>query len=63
MLDITRKCSGNLQLIDDIAIDLKSSGNFASIEDITRKCNPMLDLSKFTSYKNILSKAVALSHN
>ena len=29
------------QLIDGIAIDLGSSRDFASIDDIRRKCNPM----------------------
>ena len=29
------------QLIDSIAIDLGSSRDFASIDDIRRKCNPM----------------------
>ena len=36
-------------LIDDIAIDLWSSWNFASMKDIRKnKCNPIVDLSKFT---------------
>ena len=26
------------------------------MEDIKKKCNPIVDLSKFTSNKNILSK-------
>mgnify|MGYP003764434317 CR=1 FL=1 len=30
------------------------------MEDIKRKCNPTVDLSKFTSNKKILSKVVAL---
>ena len=34
-------------LIDDIAINFLSSINFTSIEDLRRKCNPMVDLSKF----------------
>ena len=29
------------QLIDSIVIDLGSSRDFASIDDIKRKCNPM----------------------
>ena len=44
------------QFIDDIAIDLQFSRNFASMEDIRKMCNPMMDLSKFTSNKKILSK-------
>ena len=36
-------------LIDDIAIDIWSYWKFAKMEDIRRKCNPMVDLSKFTS--------------
>ena len=34
-------------LIDDIAINLWSSWNFVSMEDIRRKCNLFVDLSKF----------------
>ena len=41
--------------IDYIFIDLWSSENFANMEDIKRKCNPMVSLSKFTSNKRILS--------
>ena len=33
------------------------------MEDIKRKCNPIMDLSKFTSNKKILSKVVALCYN
>ena len=51
------------QLIDGIAIDLSSSGNFASMVDIRRKYNPMIDLSKFTFNKKILSKVVTLNYN
>ena len=46
-------------LIDDITIDFWSSRNFTSIEDLRRKCNPMVDLSKFISNKKILSEVVA----
>ena len=46
-------------LIDDITIDLWSFWNFASMEYMRRKCNPTVDLSKFISNKNILSKFVA----
>ena len=33
------------------------------MEDIRKKCNPMVNLSKFTPSKNILCKVVALSYN
>ena len=33
------------------------------IEDIRKKCNPMIDLSKFTSNKKILSGVAALIYN
>ena len=51
----------NLQFkkfIDDIAINLYFSWNFASMENIKRIYNLIVDLSKFTSNKNILSKFV-----
>ena len=38
-------------LIYDITIDLWFSKNFASMEDIKRKYNTMVDLSKFTFNK------------
>ena len=47
------------QFIDDIVIDIYFFRNFASIEDIRRRCNPMVDLLKFTFNKKILSNAVA----
>ena len=37
-------------LIDDINIDIWFYGNFTSIEDIRRKYNPIVNLSKFTLY-------------
>ena len=37
------------QFIDDIAIDLEFSKTFATINDIRRKYNPIVNLSKFTS--------------
>ena len=37
------------RLIDDIAICPWFYWYFLSMEDIRRKCNPMMDLSKFTS--------------
>ena len=40
-------------LIDDVAINLWYSWNFASIENIIRKFNLTVDLSKFTSNKKI----------
>ena len=36
------------QLVDDMAIDVWSSWNFLSIENIWRWCNQMVDLSNFT---------------
>ena len=33
------------------------------MEDIRKKCNPMMDLSKFTSNKKILNGVVALIYN
>ena len=50
-------------LIDDITIDIWFSRNFPSMEDIRRKYNQMVDLSKFTSNKKILRKFVVLSYN
>ena len=51
------------QFIDDIAIDFKFFRNLASMEDIRRNCNLMVDLSKFTSNKKILSKVGAVDYN
>ena len=53
-------------LINDITIDLWPSWNFANMEDIRRKCNPMVNLSQFTSNKNKiknLSGVVVLVYN
>ena len=47
-------------LINYINIDLWSFVNVASMEDINRKFNSMVALSKFTSNKNILSRVVAI---
>ena len=47
-------------LIDDICINLWSFENFVSMEDIKRKCKIIMNLSKFTSYKEILSRVVVL---
>ena len=48
------------QFIDDTIIDLQFSRNFASIKDIRRKCNLMVDLLEFTSNKKILSNVIIL---
>ena len=37
--------------------------NFANMEDIERKCNPIVDLWKFTFNKKILSRIVATIYN
>ena len=50
-------------MIDDIANDLGSSESFTSIKDIKRKCNSVVDLSKFTFNKKILNEVVTLSYN
>ena len=51
-------------MIDDIAINLWYSWNFVSMEDIKRKCNPLLvDLSKFTPINKILNGVVILVYN
>ena len=47
-------------MIDNKVIDLWSSKNFASIENMKRKCNSIVDLSKFTSNKKILSRVVTI---
>ena len=41
-------------LIDYIVINLWFSKNFTNIEDIRKKCNPIVNLSKFASNKKIL---------
>ena len=51
------------QLIDNTIIDLWSSTNFSSMEGIKRKCNLMMDLSKFTYNKKILNEVVVLGYN
>ena len=50
-------------MIDNIAIDIWSLKNFASMDNIRRKCNLMVDLSKFTSNKKILNKVETLDYN
>ena len=47
-------------LINDITIDLWPFWNFANMEDIRRKCNPMVNLSQFTSNKKILNGIIVL---
>ena len=53
----------NSKFLDEITIDLWFYWIFVSMEDIRRKCNPMVDLSKFTSNKKILSKFVDKCYN
>ena len=50
------------QFLVNIAI-VFNSRNFTNIGDIKRKCNPMVDLSKFISDKKILGKVVPLNYN
>ena len=45
-------------LDNDITINLWSSLNFVSMKHIRRKCNSMLNFSKFISNKKILSEVV-----
>ena len=47
-------------MIDNIVIDFWSSKNFANIENMKRKYNPNVDISKFASNKKILSGVVGL---
>ena len=47
-------------LIDDIAIDFLSFENFANMKDARKKCNPMMDFTKFTFNKKILIGIVAI---
>ena len=50
-------------LIDNITINLGSFRNFANMKDILTKCNPMMNLSKFTSNKKILGAVVVIKYN
>ena len=50
-------------LIDDITIDFWYSWNFASIDDIIRKHNLSVDLSKIKYNKKILNVIVSLAYN
>ena len=47
-------------MIDDTVIDFLFSWNFAIIENIRRKCNPIVNLSKFTPNNKILSEVITL---
>ena len=47
-------------LIDDIANDFLSFESFVSMENIRRKCNQIVDLSKFIYNKMILNEIVTL---
>ena len=49
-------------LIDNIVFDFWSSKNFANIENMKRKYNSNVDLSKFASNKKILSGVVDLNY-
>ena len=44
------------QFINDIAINLQFSRNFASMEYIRRRCNLMVDFSKLASNKKNIEK-------
>ena len=50
-------------LFDDITIHIWYLGNFVSMEDIVRKCNPILNLLKFISNKKILSEVIVICCN
>ena len=47
-------------MINVIVIDFWFSWNFASMKNVNKKCNLMVDLSKFTFNKNILNEVAAL---
>ena len=46
-----------------MVIDLWSYENFASFEDVRRKYNIIVNLSKFTYNKKILSVAIIIGYN
>ena len=50
-------------MFDDIVIDFRLSGNFLSMKDIRRKYNSMMNLSKFTFNKKILSGVIVIGYN
>ena len=50
-------------LFDDIVIDFRLSENFLSMKDIRRKYNSMMNLSKFTFNKKILSEVIVIGYN
>ena len=45
-------------LIDNIVTNFWFYGNFASMKNIIKKCNPIVNFSKFTSNKKMLSGVV-----
>ena len=56
MVDLSKFTSNKFKnFIDDITVDLQFFRNFASMEYIRRRCNLMVNLSKFTFNKKILS--------
>ena len=42
--------------------DIWSYGNFAIMKDIQRKCNLLVNLSKFISNNKMLSRIIAICH-
>ena len=54
MVSQKKKKKKKKHLIDDIATDRWSFGKFARMKD-KKKCNPIMDLSKFTFNKKISS--------
>ena len=50
-------------LIGPKVTDIWYFENFANMEDIERKCNPIVDLWIFTFNKKILSRIVATIYN
>ena len=58
------KNSKFINLIDNIPIDIWSFLNFANMEDIRRKCNPIMNFSQFIYiYIYILTVVVVLVYN
>ena len=48
-------------LIDDLTINLWSYWNFASMKQIRRKCNPIVNFTKFTSNKKYIKWSCSFS--
>ena len=46
-----------------IIIDLWLFGNFVSMKSIRKKCYPIMNLTKFTSNKKILSEDIVIDYN